>query len=139
MAWCDKNFACSIKTSEKNFCAVSEKSVNQISQLDMVYLTSTYSCFAISVKWKVTFRRYAEIIYISACWGVEFYGFWAKRVADSAKDRYFLRFSNGCRNMFVNTSEGNFFFIFLITLPSHVHMEWKLEWTLKTRILFILK
>ena len=94
VAWCDKNFACSIKTSEKNFCAVSEKSVNQISQLDMVYLTSTYSCFAISVKWKVTFRRYAEIIYISACWGVEFYGFWAKRVADSAKDRYFLRLDN---------------------------------------------
>ena len=123
MAWCDKNFACSIKTSEKNFCAVSEKSVNQISQLDMVYLTSTYSCFAISVKWKVTFRRYAEIIYISACWGVEFYGFWAKRVADSAKDRYFLRLDNKQKRSETCSCYGNYFCF--SNDVTKFHMGWK--------------
>ena len=35
----------------------------------------------------------------------------------------FSRFHNDSRNVFVNTNEGNWFLIFLITLPKHVHMS----------------
>ena len=48
-----------------------------------------------------------------------------------------LRFHNDSRNMFVNTNVENGFF-FLIMLPKHVHMGWKLQGKLKSIISFIL-
>ena len=50
-----------------------------------------------------------------------------------------LRFHNGRRNMFLNTGGINSFLLFLLTLPKHVHMNWKFQGTTKSNISFILK
>ena len=49
-----------------------------------------------------------------------------------------LRFHNGRRNMFLNTGGINSFLLFLLTLPKHVHMNWKFQGTTKSNISFIL-
>ena len=38
------------------------------------------------------------------------------------KDHYFIRFHNGSRNVFANTSKGNCFFIFVVMLLKQVRM-----------------
>ena len=53
----------------------------------------------------------------------KFHGTCAKSFGNSAKDRNFLRFQKDSRNVFVNTSKGNFFLV--ITLLKQVHMRWK--------------
>ena len=53
------------------------------------------------------------------------------------KDRYFLRFYKGSRNIYVNTGVGNWLFIFLTILPKHVYIGWKFQGILKSSISFI--
>ena len=62
----------------------------------------------------------------------KFYVLYAKSFGDSANGRYFLRFRDGSKNMFVNTNKGNCLFIFLITLLKHLLMGWKFHWNIKT-------
>ena len=66
-----------------------------------------------------------------------------KSIRDSVKNRCFLRFHNGSRNMFVNARDVNWFFIFPIMLleqlSKHVHMYCRFQGTLMSNISFILK
>lgn len=56
----------------------------------------------------------------------KFFKFCAKSFSDSVRYRYLFRF-HVSRNIFMNTSEGNWFLILLIMLPKHVHMSRKIE------------
>ena len=42
---------------------------------------------------------------------------YGQKIGNSAKDHYFIKFHDISKTMFINTSEENSFFIFLIVLP----------------------
>ena len=52
----------------------------------------------------------------------KFHVLYAKHYDDSTKEHHFLRLHDDSRKLFVNTSEGNWVFIFLIMLPKHGSM-----------------
>ena len=93
--------------------------------------------FIISAKSKITFQRHSQIMWPEAYGSRKFHGnFCANNFGKAAKLRYFLRFQNGSRNMFVNTSKRNWSFIYLIMLSKHLHMGWEFQGTLKSSIFF---
>ena len=59
----------------------------------------------------------------------KFHGLCAKSFGNLAKYRYFLRFHDDSRNIFLNTSMEIVFFIFLIMLAKFVPMVWKFQGT----------
>ena len=65
-----------------------------------------------------------------------FQSFWVKRFGCTAKDCWF---HNDCINLFKNTGEGNWFSVFLMTLPKHVHMGRNFQRILTSSISLILK
>ena len=75
---------------------------NNVSRLVALYLLNEESCSYISFK-NDTSENHVE----------EIFGLCAKRVGDSTKDCYFSWFCYGSWNVFVNTSEGNCYFIFM--------------------------
>ena len=62
--------------------------------------------------------------------------FCANSFGDLVKD-LFLRVHDCSRNMFKNTREGHYLFVFLVMLPEHVHMDSKFRGPLKPSISFI--
>ena len=125
-----------------------------------------FHLFAISVEWKVHFSAVLELhvtngwylcnmvsirfplpchccVYISVSARISikaisqrFQGFWAKRFGDAAKDCWS---HNDSINLIKNTGEGNWFSVFLMILPKHVHMGRNFHRILKSSISFILK
>ena len=66
----------------------------------------------------------------------EFHGFWAKSFVDAAR---YCWYHNDSINLIKNTGEGNWFSVFLMMLPKHVHIDQNLQRRLKSSISFILK
>ena len=64
-----------------------------------------------------------------------FYRLYTEGFARSSKDRYFSRFHNDTKSVFVNPGEENWFFIFLIMLPKNDHTKFKEHWN-RVSILF---
>ena len=56
------------------------------------------------------------------------------------KDHYFIRFHNGSRNVFANTSKGNCFFIFVVMLLKQVRMgEKSIYFIFKYALMYLTK
>ena len=66
----------------------------------------------------------------------KFQGFWAKSFDDAAKHCWF---HDDNINLIKNIVEGNLFSVFLMMLTKHVHINWNLQWRLKSSVSFILK